>query len=343
MIQKTLPSDEIKYVQEVANQWYKDIEAFKFYLKLEKSLSPHTQAAYIADISLFLIYKGLFEKTGKPIRVLAEDPEDQILMPKITPSPIKPCEVTLEELERFIRHLNLKKDPASASSQARIVSGIKAFFRFMMQEERLSENPAEMLNIPKKGKKLPEVLSIYEIEKILASIDLSLPEGHRNKAIVELLYGCGLRVSELVNLKISHLHLEKNFILVEGKGSKQRLVPIGENAIHALKLYQTHYRKPMKVKPEFSDFLFVNKFGKSISRISIFKIIKKLAVEGEITKNISPHTFRHSFATHLVEGGADLRAVQEMLGHESIITTEIYTHIDREYLKQVVNEYHPRK
>ena len=195
---------------------------------------------------------------------------------------------------------------------------------------------------PKIGQKLPEVLSVEEIDLLESKIDLSKPEGHRNKAIIETLYSCGLRVSELVNLKLSNLHFKEGFIIVTGKGSKQRLIPIGEKAVHEINYYKEHYRNHLDVKSEFSDILFLNRYGRQLTRVMIFTIIKKLAQDAEIKKNISPHTFRHSFATHLVEGGADLRAVQEMLGHESIITTEIYTHISREYLKQVINDYHPR-
>ncbi len=251
-----------------------------------------------------------------------------------------PEHIDLKHLEDFIYELNTVL--LSPRSQARIISGIKAFFNFLTIEDDLESNPAYLLESPKTGQKLPEVLSVEEIDFLISKIDLSKPEGHRNKAIIETLYSCGLRVSELVNLKISDLHFKEGFIMVTGKGSKQRIIPVGEKAISEINFYKEHYRNRLDIEPEFSDILFLNRRGKQITRVMIFTIVKKLAQIAELKKNISPHTFRHSFATHLVEGGADLRAVQEMLGHESIITTEIYTHISREFLRQVVKEYHPR-
>lgn len=291
--------------------WKGKISEFRLFLKLEKSLSQNTIDAYVNDV-----------------RKLAEYSE------KV------PKEIDLKELENFIYELN--SIYISPVSQARIISGIKAFFNFLILENEIENNPAYLLESPKIGQKLPEVLSVEEIDLLESKIDLSKPEGHRNKAIIETLYSCGLRVSELVNLKLSNLHFKEGFIIVTGKGSKQRLIPIGEKAVHEINYYKEHYRNHLDVKSEFSDILFLNRYGRQLTRVMIFTIIKKLAQDAEIKKNISPHTFRHSFATHLVEGGADLRAVQEMLGHESIITTEIYTHISREYLKQVINDYHPR-
>ncbi|NOZ34979.1 MAG: site-specific tyrosine recombinase XerD [Chlorobi bacterium] len=291
--------------------WKKRIKEFKFYLKLEKSLSQNSVDAYVNDIG------KLAEYTKK-----------------------KPESVDLEELENFIYDLNSVF--LSPRSQARIISGIKAFYNFLVLEEEIQTNPAYLLETPKTGQKLPEVLSVDEIDLLESEIDLSKPEGHRNKAIVETLYACGLRVSELVNLKISDLHFNEGFIIVTGKGSKQRLIPIGEKAVQEINYYKEHYRSHLNIHPDFIDILFLNRRGKQLSRVMIFTIIKQLAAAAELKKNISPHTFRHSFATHLVEGGADLRAVQEMLGHESITTTEIYTHIDRSYLKQIIKDYHPR-
>ncbi len=291
--------------------WKEKINDFRMYLKLEKSLSENTADAYVNDVNKLA---GFTRKNPKYI--------------------------DLEELEAFIYELNSVY--ISPRSQARIISGIKAFFNFLVLENEIEKNPAYLLESPKTGQKLPEVLSVEEIDKLQSKIDLSKPEGHRNKAITETLYSCGLRVSELVNLKISNLHFKEGFIIVTGKGSKQRLIPVGEKAIHEINYYKEHYRNHIKIKPGFEDILFLNRRGAKLTREMIFLIVKQLAAKAEIKKNISPHTFRHSFATHLVEGGADLRAVQEMLGHESIITTEIYTHIDREYLRQVVNDYHPR-
>ncbi len=291
--------------------WRQKIKDFGLYLKLEKFLSENTIAAYTRDVE-------------KLARETEKEPE----------------EIVYDDLEHFIYKLNSVY--VSPGSQARIISGIKAFYNYLLIEEDLEKNPAHLLEAPKISRKLPEVLSVEEIDLLIAQIDLSKEEGHRNKAIIETLYSCGLRVSELINLKLSNLHFDDGFIVVEGKGSKQRLVPIGKRAVQEINFYKQQYRNHLDIQKDFEDFLFLNRRGKSLSRIMIFNIVKQLAVAAEIKKNISPHTFRHSFATHLVEGGADLRAVQEMLGHESIITTEIYTHIDREYLKQVVHDFHPR-
>jgi integrase/recombinase XerD len=293
-------------------EWKKYISDFKYYLKLEKSLSENSIDAYLRDVGKLANY-----------------------------SEINPIDINLKELEAFLYDLN--NSLLSPVSQARIISGIKAFFSYLIQEELIVENPTELLEAPKIAKKLPEVLSVEEIDLLLSKIDLSKAEGHRNKAIIETLYSCGLRVSELTNLKLSNLHFKDRFILVRGKAKKQRIIPIGEKAILEIELYIKHFRNHIKIDPEAIDILFLNRRGKKISRVMIFTIIKRLAQDAGLEKNISPHTFRHSFATHLVEGGADLRAVQEMLGHESIITTEIYTHIDRAYLRQVINDFHPRK
>ncbi len=303
----------------INSKWSNFITDFKFYLKLERSLSENSIDAYIRDIT------KLSKFTNK-----------------------SPFEIDLNELENFLTNLeatNSTTDESillSARSQARIISGIKAFFNFLIQEELIEENPTTLLESPKIGRKLPDVLSVQEIDLLQSKIDLSKDEGHRNKAIIETLYSCGLRVSELTNLKISDLYFKEGFIIVKGKGSKQRIIPIGERAIDEISFYTKHYRSKLKINSEFADILFLNRRGKQLSRVMIFTIVKNLTIAAEINKKISPHTFRHSFATHLIEGGADLRAVQEMLGHESIITTEIYTHIDREYLKQVVNDFHPR-
>lgn len=305
---------------EKSNGWTELINDFKYFLKLEKSLSENSVKAYISDISN--LAKMFTNKN--------------------------PQELKLTDFHRFITDVSKNgithksKDGISEKSQARIISGIKAFYNFLNIEELIVRDPTALLEAPKIPQKLPEVLSVEEINLLLSKIDLSKPEGHRNKAIVETLYSCGLRVSELVNLKISGLHFKEEYIQVTGKGNKQRLVPIGERAVEQIKYYMNNYRKTLKIKDNFQDYLFLNRRGKKLTREMIFIIVKNLAKAAGINKNISPHTFRHSFATHLIEGGADLRAVQEMLGHETIITTEIYTHLNREYLRQVVIEFHPR-
>ena len=274
------------------------------YLKLEKSLSPHTQEAYLTDLSKLLTF------------LQSED--------------IDLLEVCLSDLQHF--SAGLHDIGIHPRSQARILSGIKSFFRFLVMADYREDDPSELLESPKIGFKIPEVLTIEEIDRIIASVDRSKAEGQRNRAILETLYSCGLRVSELTSLKLSDLYFNEGFIKVEGKGNKQRLVPISERAIHEIKLYFLD-RNQIEVKKEYEDYVFVShRRGKGLSRIMIFHLIKELAEKAGITKNISPHTFRHSFATHLLEGGANLRAIQSMLGHESIATTEIYTHIDRNSL-----------
>jgi len=253
---------------------------------------------------------------------------------------LKPDAFTLNDLRQFINWINeLGMIPAS---QARILSGIKSFYKYLLAENMIKNNPAELLESPKKQRKLPDTLSYQEINKLIETINLSKPDGTRNKAIIEVLYSCGLRVSELTELKLSNLYLEIEFVKVIGKGNKERLVPIGGEAIKALKLWIEHDRVHIPIKKGEEDMVFLNRRGSRLSRVYIFMLIKQLAEAAAIKKSISPHTLRHSFATHLVEGGADLRAVQEMLGHESITTTEIYTHLDREYLKETIVSYHPR-
>ena len=295
--------------------WEPYKKGFKAYLQLEKSLSANSIAAYLRDMDWligFLVNEGHL---------------------------IPPAEVKLRHLQAFVKHLN--ELGIAASSQARMVSGIRAFFKFAVAEQITAVNPALLLDLPKLARKLPEVLNFEEIEQMLAAIDLSKPEGVRNRAMLETLYSCGLRVSELTGMLISNLFFDVGFIRVTGKGSKERLVPVGRDAIKHITIYKETIRNHLPVNGKHSDFLFLNKHAKPLSRIMIFYIIKETAAKAGITKNISPHTFRHSFATHLVEGGADLRAVQQMLGHESITTTEIYTHIDREYLRETLASFHP--
>lgn len=296
--------------------WNSLIKNFEVFLKLEKSLSSNSIEAYVRDVTKL---KDYIEKSG-----MAKGPES----------------ITLTDLKEFVRQINTVG--MSATSQARIISGIKAFYKYLSLEDIIGKNPAELLEAPKTGRKLPETLNIHEIEAIINSIDLSKPEGVRNKAMLETLYGCGLRVSELTGLKISGIYFNDGFISVTGKGDKQRLVPLGSVAKKHITIYLKEVRVHVDIKKGFSDILFLNNRGTSISRVMVFLIIRDLAEKAGIKKTISPHTFRHSFATHLVEGGADLRAVQEMLGHESITTTEIYTHLDREYLREAILSYHPR-
>lgn len=286
---------------------------YKQYLKLEKSLSDNTVDAYLTDLDKLLAYLTL-----ENINIL---------------------DVRLENLEDF--SAGLHDIGIHPRSQARILSGIRSFYRFLIMEDYLKADPTELLESPQTGFKLPEVMTVEEIDLLIGSIDRSTKEGQRNRAILETLYSCGLRVSELCNLKLSELYFEEGFIKVEGKGSKQRLVPISPRAIKEIRLYFTD-RNLMKIKPGFEDFVFISNFGKNISRIMVFHIIKELAARIGLKKQISPHTFRHSFATHLLEGGANLRAIQCMLGHESIGTTEIYTHIDRNMLRSEIIEHHPR-
>jgi len=290
-------------------------KGFKAYLQLEKSLSDNSTEAYLRDIDKFTQY--LQEKNNL----------------------LTPAQVLLEDLQQFIHWIaGLGMTP---SSQARIISGIKAFYRYCAAEEIITADPTTLLATPKLKRALPDILSFEEIEAMFDQIDLSKPDGTRNKAMLDTMYSCGLRVSEVVNLRISQLYLDVGFIRVIGKGDKERLVPIGDNAIKNIRLYAEHVRVHIPVKPGNEDILFLNRRGTHLSRVMVFLVIKELAAKAGIQKTVSPHTFRHSFATHLVEGGADLRAVQEMLGHESITTTEIYTHLDREFLKKTLEKYHP--
>ncbi|HWI90475.1 MAG TPA: site-specific tyrosine recombinase XerD [Flavisolibacter sp.] len=295
--------------------WEPYKKGFKAYLQLERSLSPNSIEAYLNDIeklTSFLQDKGEL---------------------------INPSEVKLTDLQKFVQWIaELGMTP---TSQARIISGIRTFYKYCLLEDISSVDPTALLEAPKLKRALPDVLSFDEIENIIAQIDLSTPEGTRNKAILETMYSCGLRVSEVVNLKLSQLYMDVGFIRVIGKGNKERLVPIGDSAIKYINIYRSTIRVHQPIQPGEEDILFLNRRGKRLTRVMIFLIIKDLVKKAEIKKNISPHTLRHSFATHLVEGGADLRAVQEMLGHESITTTEIYTHLDREFLRKTLEKFHP--
>ncbi len=296
--------------------WKIYIQGFKSFLALEKSLSKNSIEAYLHDVD-------------KVIQFLDYKKYD-----------LGPKEIELKHLQEFLKWIN--ELGMSAGTQARIISGIKGFYKYLLLENVLSTDPTALLEAPKLGRKLPDVLSVGDINKIINAIDLSKPEGQRNKAILETLYSCGLRVSELVDLKISNLYFNDGFIKVTGKGDKERLVPIGSIAVKQITIYKDEIRCHITAKKEMEDFLFLNRRGGQLSRIMIFIIIKNLVQKTGIKKHVSPHTFRHSFATHLIEGGADLRAVQEMLGHESITTTEIYTHLDRDYLRQAIIQFHPR-
>ena len=297
--------------------WQQEIIEYKNFLKLERSLSDNSISAYVNDISKLIF----FLKTENKELIKCSDVDSKII----------------REFVGYIYNLGI-----SSYSQARIISGIKSFFNYLLIEEKIKLNPTQLIESPKLDKKLPDTLNIVDIEKILSSIESNSFEGVRNRAIIETLYSCGLRVSELINLSFQNLYLDIGFIKVIGKASKERLVPIGSSAIKYIKIYNEDYRKNINVKSGNEGFLFLNRRGSKISRNMIFIIIKKIAKKLNLEKNISPHTFRHSFATHMIEGGADLRAVQEMLGHESITTTEIYTHLNKEYLREVVKKYHPR-
>lgn len=293
-----------------------EISDFQSFLQLEKSLTDNSVKAYIADIEKLDNFLSLYY------------------------SNIKLKEIALQHLKEFIEYLH--NFGISPRSQARIISGIRAFFKFLLIEEYIDKDPSILLELPLIGKKLPVFLSIEEIDLLESTIDLSKPEGHRNKAIIETLYSCGLRVSELINLKLTDLYFDQGFIRVIGKGDKERLVPISSKAVKEIDLYLHEYRNSQNIQVGNENILFLNRRGKKLTREMIFTIVKALAKKAKLNKNISPHTFRHSFATHLVDGGADLRAVQEMLGHESIITTEIYTHLSSDYLKQTITDFHPR-
>lgn len=289
------------------------INRYTTYLRLEKSLSPNSVNAYLTDLDKLLRF--------------AEDEQKDVK------------EITYDDLQQFVAQL--RDIGIHPRSQARIVSGIRSFYRFLLLDDYITTDPTELLEMPKVGMKLPEVLTVNEINRILDTIDLTLPEGQRNRAMLEVLYSCGLRVSELTHLRYSDVYPEEGFIKVEGKGSKQRLVPISEVALREIKNY-LYDRRSIVPKKGFEDILFLSRRGTALSRIMVFHIVKQQTEAAGIHKRVSPHTFRHSFATHLLEGGANLRAIQEMLGHENITTTEIYTHIDREFLRKEILEHHPR-
>lgn len=288
------------------------IARFRQYLVYEKGLSPKSVEAYLHDVQLLADFLG----------------EDKI------------ADATFEELQKFLKHLY--ESDFNARSQARIVSGMRAFYRYLIYANVREDDPTELLDAPKIGMHLPDVLTVEEIQNIMDVIDLSTPEGHRNRAMVEVMYGCGLRVSELVTLRLSNLFFDDGFIKVVGKGNKERLIPIGKTAINAVNQYVDGKRKLLKIKKGEEDYVFLNRRGAHLTREMVFMLVKKWVAAAGIDKTVSPHTFRHSFATHLIEGGADLRAVQEMLGHESITTTEIYTHLDQDYLRTNIALFHPR-
>ena len=288
------------------------IARFRQYLMYEKGLSPKSVEAYLHDVLLLEVFLG-----------------DK-----------KMEDATFEDLQQFLKHLY--KSDYNARSQARIISGMRAFYRYLIYANVLETDPTELLDAPKIGMHLPDVLTVEEIKSIMEVIDLSSPEGHRNRAMAEVMYGCGLRVSELVTLRISNLFFDDGFVKVVGKGNKERLIPIGQTAMKMVNLYVNGKRKELKIKKGEEDYVFLNRRGAHLTREMVFMLVKKWVKEAGIDKTVSPHTFRHSFATHLIDGGADLRAVQEMLGHESITTTEIYPHLDQDYLRTNIALFHPR-
>ncbi len=299
--------------------WETHIANFEKYMKLERSLSGNSIEAYLRD--------------AVKLRQYIEHNHRNV----------SPQKVTAKQLQGFLEFIH--EAGLSAYSQARIISGVKAFYKYLLFEELIEADPTELIESPKLGRKLPDTLSYEEIEKLLNAIDLSRPDGQRNRAMLEVLYSSGLRVSELVNLKLNNIHFDVGFLQVIGKGNKERLVPVGADALKFAKIYVQQVRglPPLKRPQKGSEsFVFLNRNGRKLTRVMVFTIIKNLALSIGLNKMISPHTFRHSFATHLIEGGADLRAVQEMLGHQSITTTEIYTHLDRDYLRQVIEQFHPR-
>ncbi len=301
----------------MSSLWPNHIKQFRHYLKLERSLSGNSIEAYTRDVEKLAAYS-------------------EVNFPEKSP-----LNLELEHLRRFVNELAQLE--ISDYTQARIISGIKAFYRFLMYEDKINKDPAQLLEAPRLGRKLPDTLSYQEIVQLLEAIPLGESEGHRNRAMLEMLYSSGLRVSELTELKKGQIFADIGFLRVVGKGNKERLVPIGKDALRYLKIYEQEIRVHQSPAKGYEEFVFLNRRGKKLTRVMVFLIIKKTALQAGIEKNISPHTFRHSFATHLIEGGADLRAVQEMLGHESITTTEIYTHLDRDYLRQVLTDFHPRK
>ena len=297
-------------------KWSECKKGYENFLKLEKSLSQNSVSAYVNDINKLIIF--LDEEYKK----------------------LSPEKVKLPHLRKFVEWLSQKG--VSPRTQARTISGIKSFYKYLLIEEKIMNDPTTLLESPKIGRKLPDILSMEEIDLLIDSVDIAKPEGQRNRAMLETLYSCGLRVSELVSLKISNLYFDEGFIKVEGKGDKERLVPISKSAVTEINKYTEEYRKNLNVSKESANILFLNRRGQKLSRVMVFTIIKNLSEKVGLGKKISPHTFRHSFATHMINGGADLRAVQEMLGHESILTTEIYTHLDKDYLKSTIQQFHPR-
>ena len=297
-------------------KWSQALNDFQHYLKIERGLSQNTVHSYRLDVQKLVRYLQTHSITAAPIDIRAE------------------------LIQQFLYELAKN---ANARTQSRVISGLRRFFDYLVFENYLKSNPLEKIEAPKIGRKLPDTLSVLEIDKIVAAIDLSKPLGERNRAIIETLYSCGLRVSELTHLKISDLFFEEGFLKVTGKGDKQRFVPIGVNTQKFINLYRQHWRSLIEIAAEHKDTLFLNQRGKQLTRAMIFTIVKKLAEKAGIQKSISPHTFRHSFATHLLENGADLRAIQMMLGHESITTTEIYMHLDKSHLKKVMTKFHPRR
>ena len=296
--------------------WSGALKYYQDYLKIERGLSDNSIENYSFDIKKLI--KWLETSSTK----------------------VTPLKINREILQEFIYHIAKEVNPRS---QSRIISGLKGFFNYLIFEEYRATNPLDLIESPKIGRKLPDTLSIKEIDTIISIIDLSKPQGERNRAIIEVLYGCGLRVSELISLKISDLFFDEGFIKVTGKGNKQRFVPIGSLTIKFINIYRNEIRVHQVIKPSAQDTLFLNRRGNELTRAMIFHIVKELTEKAGIRKNISPHTFRHSFATHLLENGADLRAIQQMLGHESITTTEIYTHLDKSHLSQIINNFHPRR
>jgi integrase/recombinase XerD len=296
-------------------KWNNALKDFALYLKIERGMSEHTVNNYSLDVQKLVQYLEVHDMS------------------------LSPLQITSEDIQSFIYKMAKEINPRK---QSRLISGLRSFYDYLIFENYCTSNPLERIEAPKIGRKLPDTLSVNDIDRIVATIDLSSPQGERNRAIIELLYSCGLRVSELTALKISDLFFDEDFIKVTGKGNKQRFVPIGALTQKYINLYKDHVRVQMKIETPFNDTLFLNRRGKQLSRAMIFTIVKKAAEEADIQKNISPHTFRHSFATHLLENGADLRAIQMMLGHQSITTTEIYMHVDKSHLKEVVHKFHPR-
>lgn len=296
--------------------WKIAIRSFKNYLRLEKALADNSVEAYLRDVDKLRQYM-VFQAEG-----------------------VQATQVELKQLQAFIKWI--AELGMSARSQARIISGVRAFYKYLLLENEIRNDPSELLELPKPGHKLPEVLSLDEINTLIAAIDKSTPEGERNRAMLETLYSCGLRVSELISIQLTDLYPDQGFIRITGKGNKERLVPVGKDAIRFIRLYRDEIRPSVPVKSGYENVLFLNRRGAQLTRVMVFIIIRQLAIKVGLKKTISPHTFRHSFATHLVDRGADLRAVQQMLGHENITTTEIYTHLDRDYLRSAIIDYHPR-